>query len=114
VVDDEPAIRDLLSAILADHGYRIRTAPDGLAALAAVSADPPDLVLADVMMPRLGGDGLLTRLRLHGYLMPVVLMSAACAAPEVAGMTAFVPKPFDADRLLALLSRFVGHASARS
>jgi hypothetical protein len=57
---------------------------------------------------------LLTRLHLHGFLMPVVLMSATCAEPEVVPVTALVPKSLDQDRLLDLLSRIVGHARARS
>ena len=103
VVDDEAPIRDLLEAILAEEGYAVRSAADGLAALAEAERDPPDLILADVMMPRLDGLGLLARLRERGDPTPVVLVSAASA--RAAGADApFVPKPFDLDRLLATIA----------
>jgi CheY-like chemotaxis protein len=57
VVDDEPSIRELLTAILADHGCRVRTAPDGLAALAAVGDEPPDMALSDVPCRDWAGTG---------------------------------------------------------
>jgi CheY-like chemotaxis protein len=55
VVDDEPTIRDLVSALLQDEGYTVRQARDGLEALREVEEDGIDLVLSDVRMPRLDG-----------------------------------------------------------
>jgi DNA-binding response OmpR family regulator len=101
VVDDEPPIRELLEAVFEAAGYAVFTAQDGLAALAAIERQPPDLVLSDVTMPRLGGVALYRELRARGYLVPVVFSSAAhdsCLPPDVP----FVAKPFQLDRLLAV------------
>ena len=103
VVDDEAAIRDLLEDVLQEEGYAVRCAADGLAALAEAERDPPDLVVADVAMPRLDGLGLLGRLRERGDRPPFVFVSAARSVPQAPGV-AFVPKPFDLDRLLAAVA----------
>ena len=76
VADDDPSTRRLLAEILGRAGYAVRLAADGLAALAEIERDPPDLVLADIVMPGLGGAALLARLRSTGRYRPVVLMSA--------------------------------------
>jgi DNA-binding response OmpR family regulator len=55
VVDDEPNIVLSLEFILRQAGYRVRVAPDGEAALAAVGAEPPDLLVLDAMMPKRDG-----------------------------------------------------------
>ena len=63
VVDDNRANVDILRARLAAHGYEIVTASDGEEALAAVGAHQPDLILLDVMMPKLDGIEVCRRLR---------------------------------------------------
>ena len=63
VVDDNRANVDILRARLAAHGYEIVTASDGEEALAAVAAQQPDLILLDVMMPKLDGIEVCRRLR---------------------------------------------------
>ena len=103
LVDDDPGVRELVAAVLEDEGYATRQAADGLAALAAVGAGPVDLVLADVMMPRLDGVALVRRLRAGGHRVPVVLMSAAVAGVDVAGAP-FLRKPFDLDGLLGVVA----------
>jgi two-component system response regulator MprA len=103
VVDDEPRIRDVLEAVLAEAGHAVRTAQDGLAALAEVERQPPDLVLSDVAMPRLDGVGLHRELRARGHGVPVVLCSAdhdRRLPPDVP----FVAKPFELASLLALVA----------
>ena len=100
VVDDEPPIAALLATVLQDEGYNARCAHDGEAALALIDRDPPDLVVSDVMMPKLDGASLAERLRARGDPTPVVLMSAASPRVVVSGVR-FVPKPFDLDRIVA-------------
>jgi CheY-like chemotaxis protein len=64
IVDDEPQIRDLVSRVLTNAGYRVTTAEDGAAALAAVAKEgTPDLLLTDLKMPMMDGDELAARLR---------------------------------------------------
>ncbi len=104
VVDDDPAIRELVATLLADEGWAVRAAADGLVALAAAEAWRPDLIVSDVAMPRLDGLGLLERLRQRGDRTPLVLISAGAsisARPNVW----FVAKPFDLDHLLAAVAR---------
>jgi len=63
VVDDTPANLRLLSETLEDCGYEVRPAPDGPLALRAAAAEPPDLVLLDVSMPKMDGYEVCARLK---------------------------------------------------
>jgi len=105
VVDDEPSIRELAASILADEGYAVLEASDGLAALDVIEHSDVDLVLSDIMMSRLDGYGLVRRLRSHGDALPVVLMSAVTAAPEgtLPGV-GFLAKPFAIDQLCQMVA----------
>ena len=107
VVDDEPAIREIVAMLLEDEGYLVRHANDGVEALAAVDDDSIDLVVSDVVMPRLDGASLVRKLRRRGYLIPVVLMSAVYADVDLPGVR-FVPKPFEIDRLLGTVASALG------
>ncbi len=97
IVDDERHIEEVLAQLLEDEGYAVRRSYDGEAALQHGEEEPPDLVLSDVAMPRLGGIELAERLAARR--LPVVLMSAAILGPRLSGV-AFVPKPFDLDQIL--------------
>jgi CheY-like chemotaxis protein len=103
VVDDEPAIRDIVATLLEDEGYVVRRANDGMEALAAVDDTRIDLVLSDVIMPGLDGASLARKLRRRGDGIPVVLMSAVYAEVDLPGVR-FVPKPFEIDRLLGTVA----------
>jgi two-component system response regulator MprA len=104
VVDDDPAIRELVAALLADEGWAVRTAADGLAALAATGTWHPDLVVTDVAMPRLDGLELLAHVRQQGDRTPFVLVSAGAPVPARPGVW-FVAKPFALDDLLLAVAR---------
>ncbi len=104
VVDDDRHIVGVLAEVLESEGYAVRKAYDGMDALQEAAIAPPDLVLSDVAMPRLNGIALAQRLRERG--VPVVLLSAAVADPRLAGVP-FVPKPFDLDRILGLVTHFL-------
>ena len=105
VVDDERYIVDLLSDLLEDEGYRVERAYDGVAALEQISRHPPDLVVADVMMPRLDGLSLADEINARGLGIPIILMSAA-VTPRT-DHVAFIPKPFDIDAMLGLIERLL-------
>ena len=109
VVDDEPAIREVIATLLEDEGYLVRHAKDGLEALDAINGDRIDLIVSDVVMPRLDGSSLVRKLRLRGHLTPVVLMSAVYADVDLPGVR-FVPKPFEIDRLLGTVASALGSA----
>ena len=107
VVDDDPHICTLIAEFLGLEGHDARCAGDGLAALAEVERDPPDLIVTDLMMPRLDGTALVAKLHERGYRIPVVVITAALhqrpdALPQVAG---FVCKPFDLDHLHTVVER---------
>src|SRR5215212_7865117 len=101
VVDDDPNLVVILTTLLEDAGYAVRQASDGRAALEAIAAHPPDLVLSDVRMPRLDGRELVDRLARQAIPIPVILMSSAHVALDGHAVP-FLAKPFDFDRLLTL------------
>lgn len=105
VVDDDPRICDLLEAFLSDEGYDTRRATDGLDALAKISQSVPDLIVTDLMMPRLDGAGLVDRLRQNGYQVPVIVISAVHGNARNLTVAGFVPKPFDLNHLADIVSQ---------
>lgn len=106
VVDDERFIVSLLTEILEEEGYLVRIANDGEAALQEIAAARPDLVVADIMMPRLDGLTLAATIRSWQQPIPVILMSAA-VTPRSQGVS-FIPKPFDIDDLLIAVGNILG------
>jgi CheY-like chemotaxis protein len=105
IVDDEPAIVDLLSQLLEDEGYRVASAGDGQDAWEIASELRPDLVIADVMMPRMDGFALVDRLAQGDRPVPVILMSAAVESRRQG--VPFIAKPFDLGELLDLVNSYL-------
>ncbi|GAA4287021.1 response regulator transcription factor [Georgenia daeguensis] len=106
VVDDEPSIRELLSASLRFAGFDVVTAGDGNAALRAAAEQPPDLVVLDVMLPDMDGFTVLRRLRAHGDSIPVLFLTARDdMSDKVQGLTVggddYVTKPFSLEEVVA-------------
>jgi DNA-binding response OmpR family regulator len=101
VVDDERPIVDLLQDLLQEQGYTVRRAYDGITALQLIERELPDLVVTDVMMPRLDGLALFNEIRTRTSTLPVILMSAAVTPRKIDAT--FVPKPFDIDTLLDIV-----------
>jgi CheY-like chemotaxis protein len=99
VVDDEASIRAVVAEVLAEEGFVVKQAPDGLAAMAEVERDGIDLIVSDVRMPRLDGPALVRRLRRRGNRIPIVLMSALFDDIDLPGVR-FLPKPFTLEHLL--------------
>jgi diguanylate cyclase (GGDEF)-like protein len=109
VVDDNPDKLHLLEAALCLAGYRVTTATDGDEALAAIESYQPDLVITDVMMPRMNGYELAQRIRANPRtkFIPVIMQTAASRrvedlrrASEV-GALGYITDPTDLDLLLA-------------
>jgi adenylate cyclase len=108
IVDDEPLNVDLLEQELGDLGYRTESAFGGLEALAKVAANPPDLILLDVMMPDLDGITVCRQLKDDPttHLIPIIIMTALNAIEDrvqgiEAGADDFLTKPVDDRELLA-------------
>ncbi len=115
VVDDEPAIRDFVTAVLEDEGYQVVAAHTGRRAQELLPAERPDLVLMDVMMPGLDGRDVVAWIRAHPDLLavPVILMSAAVRSGRADGpVAAFLHKPFDLDQLLDTVERVLAQHGA--
>ncbi len=105
VVDDEAFIVEFLCLLLEEEGYCVLWASDGRQAWELARQTRPDLVISDVMMPGMTGLQLLDRLResIDLAATPVILMSAVSREMESAGVS-FVPKPFDIEQMLDLIS----------
>ena len=121
VADDNADMRDYLARLLRTAGYQVTTVTDGQAALDAVRAGAPDLVISDVMMPRLDGLGLVAALRADARTaaVPVLLLSArAGQEASVEGLRAgaddYLVKPFSAVELLARVRSNLGMARFRN
>ena len=102
VVDDDALIRQFLEDQLTGEGYLVSTARDGEEALAKVAADSPDLILLDVMMPKLDGFEVCRRLKSdeRTILIPVVMVTALTATDQrikgiEAGADDFLSKPYN-------------------
>ena len=109
IVDDEFSILETLMEIFGFEGYDVRTARNGLQALAEVRKFRPDLMLADYMMPHLDGVQLARKMRADPELksIPIVLMSAAVVPTDNVAWEAFLSKPFDLDQLLETVAKYV-------
>jgi two-component system OmpR family response regulator len=112
VVDDEPALSELLSMALRYEGWDVRTAGDGVAAVRAARDFRPDAVVLDMMLPDLDGLEVLRRLRADGVDVPVLFLTAKDAVEDrVAGLTAggddYVTKPFSLEEVVARLRALV-------
>ena len=112
VVDDEADIRELVSGVLEDEGYAVRTAADSTAALDAIEERRPSLVLLDVWLQgsKLDGLQLLEQIKRRDATLPILMISghgnldtAVAAIRE--GAVDFIEKPFEASRLLHLVDR---------
>jgi two-component system response regulator AtoC len=110
VVDDEENIRLVLRTLLKKHGYDVEVADGGEAALAALEAFDPDVILTDVRMPRMGGLDLLGALKAKQHPATVIVMSAygnvdlAIEAMK-AGAYDYVSKPFKPDEIVLALRK---------
>lgn len=110
VVDDDPSIRSLLSELLRDEGYVVRTADDGAAALAALREEAPDVVLLDLAMPGLDGYDVLAQWKPPPSTHVIVLSASRnLDRPALSGCTV-MRKPFEVDSLLCAVNARLQHA----
>ena len=106
LVDDETAITTNLSPFLERSGYTVSVASDGEEALRQISSVNPDLIILDVLMPKIDGREVLRRLRTSGNWIPVILLTQVGEAIERAmaleeGADDYLNKPFDPHELIA-------------
>ena len=84
VVDDDPNIQEMIAQLLEDSDYQIQAVADGAQAVAAVQAEPPDIILLDLLMPHLDGFGVIEALRQHPETrdIPIVILTAKSLSTE--------------------------------
>jgi CheY-like chemotaxis protein len=114
VIDDEPTIRGLIAEALHEAGFVVETAANGIEALTLMQAWMPEVIVLDLMMPRLDGQGFAELMRLNPRFanVPVLLVTAAYgaeAAAQQVSARAWLTKPFELDDLV----REVAHLARR-
>jgi CheY-like chemotaxis protein len=117
IVEDEQPVRELLAELVEAAGHQPLQARHGREALEVIAVERPDLVLADVMLPILGGIELCRRLKadVATAAIPVVLMSSArVGESDRAVAEAFLAKPFELETLEAILRHWLGDQRAQS
>lgn len=109
VVDDEPNIRDLLSASLRFAGHQVSVSPNGTDAINKIIEIQPDIVLLDVMLPDISGFGVTKKIRGMGIDTPILFLTARDDTEDkVTGLTVggddYVTKPFSLDEIMARIA----------
>lgn len=120
VADDNADLRGYIARLVAERGYEVEAVADGQAALDAALRERPDILITDLMMPRLDGFGLIRAVRADEGLrdLPVIMLSAhAGDEAKIAGLEAgaddYLTKPFSARELLARVSANISLAQMR-
>ncbi|MGH2757238.1 MAG: response regulator [Actinomycetota bacterium] len=105
IVDDDPIVRDVLSRYLTRGGFKVATAEDGEGALAAFAAQQPDLVLLDLMLPRIDGFGVFESIRRTDSTPVIMLTAKGDEGDRIAGLDVgaddYVAKPFSPKEVVA-------------
>lgn len=112
VVDDDEAVRETLAGTLAQAGYSVRVAEDGLQALKLHAAEAADIVITDIVMPEMEGIEMILELRRRDPAVRILAISGGCLRQdgdllryaEVLGADAVLAKPFRRAELLAVLA----------
>src|SRR6058998_3878799 len=121
IVEDELPMRTALQDVLAGEGYRVLTAPDGDSGLRRAIEEKPDLILLDIMMPKLDGYAVCAELRRLSNPVPILMLTAKGQVEDrVTGLDVgaddYLVKPFSTEELLArvraLLRRTKGQGRA--
>lgn len=116
VVDDEPAILELIEYNLEDNDYQVSTAVDGQMALDKATDEKFDLILLDQMLPKLSGIEMLKKMRKAGNLTPVIFLTAVDTEENkieglISGADDYVTKPFSIKELLARIKMVLRRTS---
>ncbi len=114
VVDDEPTIVRLMEFILARQGHEMLVAVNGEEALEKIQLHKPDLVLLDIMMPRIDGYEVARRIRANEETagLPIIMLSAKAQEADIrkgmeVGVNEYITKPFSPDQLVHVVSDYL-------
>ena len=119
ITDDQPDMRVLLRHILEDEGHETHQASDGEEALSLLASLHPDLLILDLMMPRVDGFMVLETMAAAGFIeqVKVLIMTAKSSESDFAkgyelGADLYLTKPFDPDELVAAVERMLSASKA--
>lgn len=114
VVDDEPALLRLMEFVLARQGHAMLTATNGEEALEMAREHRPDLIVLDIMMPRLDGYQVVESLRADAELsaIPIIMLSAKAQQEDInrgveVGVDKYITKPFSPEELAEVVTEFL-------
>ena len=112
IVEDDPVLLRGLKDNFETQGYRVRTANDGQKGLHAVLTEPPDLVLLDIMLPKVNGYEICRQARQQGLELPIIMLTAKGQEDDIvrgleSGADDYVTKPFSIRELLARVRAFL-------
>ena len=118
IEDDSTLLRGLKDNFLS-RGYRVQTAPDGQEGLDTALATPPDLILLDIMMPKINGYEVCRLIRGRGLEMPIIMLTAKGQEEDIVrglefGADDYVTKPFSIRELLARVKAFLRRRQAEA
>jgi twitching motility two-component system response regulator PilG len=112
VVDDSPTVRKIVQLTLQREKIRVITASDGLSALAAVADEEPDLILLDIMLPRMDGYNIcqIIRKNMRFRRVPIIMLSGKDGLFDkvrgrLAGSSEYLTKPFDSTELVLTVKK---------
>ncbi|TPV97169.1 MAG: response regulator [Myxococcales bacterium FL481] len=115
VVEDDASVRLLVEKSLTSHGYEVSLVGDGLEGLTALEQRKPDLVIVDIMMPRLDGMTFVKAMKRNADTKPIpVIFLTAKSDPKSmiegirVGAKFYVPKPFQIDELISKVEKALG------
>jgi CheY-like chemotaxis protein len=115
IVDDEADLLDVLGKRLTTEGYSVITADNGINGISLAKSECPDLLILDVMMPKMGGEEVAEKLKENPTTkdIPIIFLTALVSRAEeekrnhFIGKHVFVAKPYDKDRLLTVISKLL-------
>ena len=114
VIEDYPATVEMMENILSMEGYKIVTAADGPSGLEKVSAEKPDLILLDVMMPEMSGFDVCQKLKSDKKTskIPIIIVSVRASEDSInrgkkVGADEYIPKPFDPFKLIEIVKKYL-------
>ncbi|MFI5273506.1 MAG: PleD family two-component system response regulator [Ktedonobacterales bacterium] len=120
VVDDSPTVRKIVQLTLQRERIRVVTAGDGLSALATVADEQPDLILLDIMLPKMDGYNIcqVVRKNMAYHDLPIIMLSGKDGLFDrmrgrLAGSTEYITKPFDSTELVQTVKRHLDSAVVR-
>ena len=119
VIEDEPSVAIALRDSLESEGHTVCLAADGSAGFELAHQDDSELILLDVMLPKMSGLEVCQRLRANGVETPIIMLTARGAASDAAfglklGADDYIPKPFDVGELLARIEAVLRRAGRQA